>query len=106
VRDVAEAVVLAAKCLMNWEHSEAPIHLVSGHSTSLLELARLVLELSGSTSRIVYGNPRNFDVSSFSGSPNKSRRVLNWTHKTALRTGIAELIGSFERSLRLAERSN
>lgn len=72
-----------------------PIHFVTGVSTSLSELAKLAVELTGSSAPIVGGPPRTFDVASFHGDPGRAGRLLEWQARVSLREGLTRLSTEF-----------
>lgn len=81
-----------------------PMHLVTGRSTSLGELAALTVELAGTGAPVARTTPRAFDVSRFHGDPARARELLGWTARTPLRQGLARLIGDFRAELGTFER--
>jgi nucleoside-diphosphate-sugar epimerase len=72
-----------------------PIHFVTGVPTTLGELARLAIELSGSNSSFIEAPPRSFDVSRFHGDPSRAGDLLGWHPRVALRDGLDRLISAF-----------
>ncbi len=73
-----------------------PIHFVTGRPTSLGELARLVVGLAGSRSRIEGAPPRDFDVAGFVGDPSRAKALLGWCPQITLETGLTRLIGDLQ----------
>ena len=69
-----------------------PLHLLTGRSTSLGELAALVLELTGSRSPLTEAPSRTFDVSTFHGDPTRAADALGWRAAVPLRDGVARLV--------------
>lgn len=75
----------------------SPIHLVSGQGTSLLELATMVKNVTGSSSKIQTGSPRTYDVRCFVGDPQKAFLTLGWESLMPLVSGIEQLVVEFKR---------
>ncbi len=96
VEDVARCVCDVAADL---EHGIAyqPMHLTSGHRTSLLELAGMITSLSNSKSKVTLRPSRAFDVTSFVGDPALAREQVNWNDGTPLEIGLAFLLTRFRR---------
>jgi nucleoside-diphosphate-sugar epimerase len=95
VDDVSKALVTLVEVLMRGERQLPPIHFVSGRSTSLLDLARMAIEIGGSGARIVEAASRTFDVHHFVGDPSRARNLLGWQASTELRVGLSRLAGEF-----------
>lgn len=71
-----------------------PIHFVTGVSTTLGELARLIVDLTHSRSPIIDGPPRKFDVTSFHGHPGRAQSLLDWQAGVSLRAGLTGFVDS------------
>lgn len=69
-----------------------PIHFVTGHPTTLGELANLAIELAASSSSVREAPPRSFDVSRFYGHPGRAKHLLGWHAEVSLRDGLRQLI--------------
>jgi nucleoside-diphosphate-sugar epimerase len=95
VDDVAIGVTQLIKALMSGDSRLPPIHLVSGRSVSLLELANLANEIGGRKGRIIAAAPRDFDVFRFVGNPDRARRLLGWEATMDLRSGMTQLARDF-----------
>lgn len=76
-----------------------PIHFVTGRTTSLLELAEAVLEVTGSASSLEILDPRPFDVLRFSGSAERAQRELGWSARVPLMDGIRQYAVAFDIAL-------
>jgi len=85
VEDVAEAYILALK---NKRAIGETFLLTSGRGTSLNELARKIIELTNSQSKIQYFPPRKGDIMRFVGSYKKAKEILGWEPKTSLEEGL------------------
>lgn len=101
VDDVASGVIRVVELLAGGEQALPPIHFVSGRGITLLELARMSIELGDSNARIHSATPRIFDVHKFIGDPARARAILGWAATTDLKSGLSRLAQSF--SSRLAQ---
>ena len=77
-----------------------PINLGNTHEVAVRELAGLVLELTGSASRLVLRPLPQDDPMQRCPDIARARQVLGWEPTTALRDGLAATIGYFEGLLR------
>lgn len=68
-----------------------PIHLLTGVSTSLLDLANMAIAILKSTSKIEHCTPRDYGSGKFLGDNGNARKILGWKPKIDLKTGIALL---------------
>ena len=101
VDDVASGVIRVVELLAGGEQALPPIHFVSGRGITLLELARMSIEIGDSNARIHSTTPRIFDVHKFIGDPARARAILGWVATTELKSGLSRLAQSF--SSRLAQ---
>ena len=69
-----------------------PVHLLTGTSTTLRDLATLAIDVAGGTSPVVEAPPRSFDVSRFHGDPSRARELLGWKPRVVLRDGLERLV--------------
>lgn len=99
VDDVVEALLAAALC----PETEGEVYNLGGSEVvSLLELARLLVELHGGGAYRCVPFPEErklIDVGSFYAASDKFRRVLGWTPKVRLREGLARALGFFRAHL-------
>ena len=77
-----------------------PINLGNTHEVAVRELAGLVLELTGSASRLVLRPLPQDDPMQRCPDIARARQVLGWEPTTALRDGLAATIGYFKGLLR------
>src|SRR6266700_373462 len=66
-------------------------HFVTGRGVSVSELARMIVDLVGSRSKIIHGAANSFEVRKFVGDPTKARTVLGYEPKTRLEEGLKRL---------------
>ena len=74
-----------------------PLNLGNPHEMSVLEIARLVLELSGSESELVHEDLPEDDPRRRCPDITRAREVLGWEPRTTLREGLEKTIGWFAR---------
>jgi len=94
VSDVADGVSNVASRLSEGK-SLGPMHLTSGHGTSLSDLAKAVVQLAGSKSEIITSAPRDFDVINFIGDSKLAETQIGWHPKIPLEIGLMKLISQF-----------
>jgi UDP-glucose 4-epimerase len=75
----------------------SPIQLTSGVGTTLLELAKICIELAGNAASYIEKPSRSYDVNKFYGDPTKAKNILNWEAKVSLQEGIKKLMEDFVR---------
>ena len=66
-------------------------HFVTGRGVSVSELARMIVDLVGSRSKIIHGAANSFEVRKFVGDLTKARKVLGYEAKTRLEDGLKRL---------------
>lgn len=89
VGDVVRANILA----MNYENKNFEIfNIGSGAETTIEDLANTIIRLSGSSSKIVYQNPRIGDIIYSRGDVSRAKNDLGWEAKTTLEEGLRETI--------------
>jgi nucleoside-diphosphate-sugar epimerase len=99
VDDVASGVIRVVELLADGEQALPPIHFVSGRGITLLELARMSIEIGDSNAPIRSAIPRSFDVHKFIGDPARARAILGWVATTDLRSGLSRLARDFSARL-------
>lgn len=77
-----------------------PINLGNPGEFSMLDLAALVIELTGSRARIVHRAPAQDDPRQRRPDISKAQELLSWAPRTPLREGLARTIAYFEDLLR------
>jgi len=66
-------------------------HFVTGRGVSVSELAEMIVNLTGSSSRIVRGSANGFEVRRFIGDPRKSQKMLGYAPRVRLEDGLKRL---------------
>ena len=92
---VSGLVAMAMKLDSKGSSPLPPIQFVTGHATSLGELARLAQEFGAWGTRIVELPRRTFDVSEFCGDPSRALTLLGWAAQVRLAEGLRKLVGEF-----------
>ncbi len=86
--------------LMDTSHDmTGPINLGNPEEFTMLELASLVIKLTGSRSRIVHRPRPQDDPRQRRPDISKANDVLKWAPRTALAEGLSKTIGYFEKLL-------
>lgn len=75
-----------------------PIHFTTGRGVSLGELAGLAENQAIASVSRQLAEPRNYDVSRFSGAPARALELLGWAPTVSLETGFARLVRDFSQS--------
>lgn len=101
VNDVVRGIGALIKQLEAGDQSLPPVHLVSGHPTTLGELAAICCRLAQSDAEVTEAAPRSYDVARFYGDPSNAKALLNWVHETSLEAGLARLIEDFRQEIAL-----
>ena len=79
-----------------------PIHMGNADEVTMLELAELVIELTGSNSKIVHRPLPQDDPKQRQPALSLARDALGWSPTVSLREGLAETVAYF-RSVNLAD---
>ncbi len=87
VHDIARAVVLA----LDSEKDNVPVNIGTGIDTSIAELARILIEASGSDVEPIF-NPRDVLVSRRAADISRAREVLGFEPTINVRDGMTDLI--------------
>ncbi|MBS1142191.1 MAG: NAD(P)-dependent oxidoreductase [Proteobacteria bacterium] len=101
VNDVVRGIDALIGLLESGAQSLPPVHLVSGHPTSLGELAAICCRLAKSYATLTETTPRSYDVARFYGDPSKAQKLLGWVSEISLETGLMRLVEDFRRELAL-----
>ncbi|RKY18643.1 MAG: SDR family NAD-dependent epimerase/dehydratase [Planctomycetota bacterium] len=95
VDDMVEGLI----AFMEQEEEIGPLNLGNPEETSMLELARLVIELSGSRSEIAFRPLPQDDPRRRRPDITKARRLIGWEPRTPLEEGLARTIEYFRKTL-------
>jgi len=96
VDDLVEALVR----MMDQDQDLGPVNLGNPEEFTILQLANLVIELTGSSSRIVHADLPQDDPTRRRPDISRARALLEWEPTVALREGLGRTIAWFEEGLR------
>ena len=86
--DTVSAIYQAAETLHEKRIFLPPIHVLPGTPVSIEDLARHVLEITGSKSKLVYTEGRDYDVERFHGDPSRLQELLGHECRVDIHTGL------------------
>jgi UDP-glucose 4-epimerase len=96
VSDTADNLVRLMECD---EAVGGIFNICRGEEISILELARLILEITGSSSKLEFLPGRPSDVLRLFGDPSRLRKVLGSSPAISIRTGLEKTIAWFREHL-------
>jgi UDP-glucuronate decarboxylase len=95
VDDLIDAIVR----MMNQDTHIGPVNIGNPDEFTIEELAKLAIELTGSTSKVVIKPPRPDDPIRRKPNIELAKKVLGWEPRTALRPGLEKTIAHFREVL-------
>lgn len=93
-RDFVSVHDIVSALSLTLTKGEGIINIGSGRSVSIRELARLIINLSNSSSSIIFKDARPADPRKSQASIARARKVLGFTPSISLEEGLRELIAS------------
>jgi UDP-glucuronate decarboxylase len=96
VDDLVEAML---RMIDTPKHVTGPINIGNPNESTIRELAELVIELTGTKSKLVYGPLPSDDPRQRQPDIARAREVLGWEPKIRLRSGLVKTIAYFDRLL-------
>jgi UDP-glucuronate decarboxylase len=96
VDDLVDGVL---RMMGNTENSPGPVNLGNPVESTMLEIAEVILRLTGSSSRIVYHPLPTDDPRQRKPDIGEARRLLNWEPATNLEDGLKETVAYFKKIL-------
>ena len=99
VIDTVRGIATMAMMLDAGEKGLPPIHLLPGIPTSLERAAKLAISAANNCSCITEAPSRSYDVSHFTGNPERAHRLLGWQAEIPPDVGIQMLVNSFQKEL-------
>jgi UDP-glucuronate decarboxylase len=96
VDDLVEAML---RMIDTPKHVTGPINIGNPNESTIHELAELVIELTGTRSKLVYGPLPSDDPRQRQPDIARAREFLGWEPKTQLRSGLVKTIAYFDRLL-------
>lgn len=100
ISDTIDGILRVMQMLQAGEARLPPLHLVTGQSTSLGDLAALAARIGGANLRVTEAPPRGFDVYRFAGDPTRAAQVLGWRATTFIEQGFAKLAADFRAAVK------
>ena len=92
ISDVVEANIMA----MNYNNKKFEIfNIASSEKTTINQLAKLILKLTNSDSKICYEPARNGDIFYSNADISKATNILGWKPKVSLEEGLKETIAFY-----------
>lgn len=92
VDDVAEANIKA----MEYQGEKFEVfNIATGTQTSINDLARTIINLTGSRSKIHYDSPRPGDIVYSQADVSKAKNILGWQAKVSLEEGLKKTIAYY-----------
>ena len=88
VKDIAKANLAA----MESNVKKSFLNVGTGISTSINNLAKMMIELSNSKNGIIYGPELEGDIESSQADMGFTKKLINWDHEIELKEGLTELI--------------
>ena len=98
VDDLIEAMV---RMMATPPHLAGPINIGNPHEFTIRQLAELVVELTGSRSKLVFRPLPADDPKQRRPDISRAQQAFGWSPRVELREGLRETIGYFEAMLRL-----
>lgn len=92
IGDTIEALMKCIRKIRSASRLFDDFNFTTGRKMSIVNLAKLIVKLTGSKSKIIFNEPRQYDVNVFWGNPEKSKKILGWEAKYDLRRGLKEVI--------------
>ena len=72
------------------------ITLAANHPVSIYDLARLVIQLVGGKSKIVFSKNRTYDQKGYWGKYDKAKKLLGWRPKISMKNGLKMAIAELK----------
>ena len=88
VKDIAKANLAA----MESNVKKSFLNVGTGISTSINDLAKMMIELSNSKNGIIYGPELEGDIESSQADMEFTKKSIDWDHEIQLKEGLTELI--------------
>lgn len=98
VDDATDGVVRLLDKINQGKAKQKTYLFVTGKGTSILNLAKLIIRITNSNSKIVKRKPRNYDVNYFVGDPSTTKKNLGWEAKISLEDGLRKYWNDFNKS--------
>lgn len=103
IDDTTRGLVTLVQHMIRGGEALPPIHFLTGHPTTLQQLAEMAIDIADTGSEILYTPPRSYDVARFYGDPSRANSLLGWSPQATLRDGLTQLINDFRDELDTAD---
>tara|TARA_B100000029_G_C17590732_1_gene962405 strand:+ start:276 stop:1154 length:879 start_codon:yes stop_codon:yes gene_type:complete len=88
VDDATNGVIRIVNGIISKRLKEKTFLFVTGRGTSIMELAKKIIKITNSDSKIEIRKPRDYDVNHFIGNPSGSKKSLGWKSSIKLEKGL------------------
>lgn len=95
VDDVVKANLLVANCSLN--HSGELFNVARGKRVTLNQMIKILKEIFGRDSKVIYVNPRSGDVKHSEADVSEIRERLNFAAKTSFKNGLRKTVERYRR---------
>jgi UDP-glucuronate decarboxylase len=85
--------------LMNSDYDETPVNIGNPGEFTVKELAEMIIDLTGSKSKIIYKELPSDDPKKRRPDITKAKKILNWEPKISLKEGLIKTIKYFDKEL-------
>ncbi len=96
VSDVIAGIVATMDKLQSGVQSLPPMHLTSGHGTSLLQVIKIIERILDIRIKYQQAPARSYDVRHFYGNPAQAQALLGWKAQVSLSQGIQDLLMQYQ----------
>ncbi len=102
VKDTVEGICLAVKHLNDRDvlpTFHESLNICTRVETSLEQLASIIIEYTRSSSEVVIGYPRHYDVGNFVGNYDRAKKLLGYSPSMDITTGVRNYIDFLEKTM-------
>lgn len=96
--DAVNGVVKLVQGIISKKIKSKNFHFVTGKSSSIKQLASLIIKITKSKSKIEFTTPRTYDVDHFLGNPGLTKKEINWKAKTSLENGLKKYFNTIQKN--------
>ena len=96
IDDLIEALIK----LMNKKTTfSSPINVGNNYEISIMKLAKMIIDLTGSSSKIIHKKATENDPKIRKPNINKIKKIIKWKPRTSINQGLKKTISYFEKTL-------
>jgi nucleoside-diphosphate-sugar epimerase len=99
IADTVRGIVSVIKKISASPRLFEDFNLVGNQKVKIVDLAKTIIRLADSRSRLVFNEGRRYDVNNFWGSFAKAKKNLGWEPKVDLQTGLTKAIAEFRQAM-------